>query len=204
MKKIILALAVSGMSLGAVNAFAISPYVSFGGGVGILGDGEITFNDADSRDTSVSYEEGWVVRAAAGAALNKNFRMEVEGFYNNNDADSINFRDRVVAEADLSGIEVGGGLFNAYYDINFGSRFVPFVGGGVGFAKVDADVRNIDRSLDETVWVWNVGGGFAYALNNNISLEVSYRYLATEDVEFDRLTLTYENNQFLGGVRFTF
>jgi len=204
MKKILLAVAVTGMSLGAVNAFAVSPYVTLGGGVGVLGDGEVSFNDAASRDTSVNYEEGWVVRAAIGAALNKNFRLEVEGFYNNNDADKINVRDRFVAEADLSGIEVAGGMFNAYYDINFGSPFVPFIGGGVGIAKVDADVRNIDTSLDETVWAWNIGGGLAYAINKNVSLEVSYRYLATEDIEFDRLTLTYEDNQFLGGVRFTF
>lgn len=204
MKKLILAVAVAGMSLGSVNAFAVSPYLSLGGGVGVLGDGEISFNDADSRDTSVNYEEGWVARAAVGAALNKFFRLEVEGFYNNNDADKVNFRNVVVAEADLSGIEVAGALFNAYYDINFGSPLVPFIGGGIGIAKVDADVRNIDTSLDETVWAWNVGGGLAFTINKNISLELSYRYLATEDIEFDRLTVTYEDNQFLGGVRFTF
>ena len=204
MKKVILALALTGVTLCTVNAFAASPYVSFGGGLGVLGDGEISVNDAESMDTSVNYQEGWVVRGAVGAALNKNFRLEAEGFYNNNDADKVNFRNLVVAEADLSGIEVAGGLFNAYYDINFGSPFVPFVGGGFGIAKVDADVRNVDRSIDETVWAWNVGVGFAYEINKNVSLEMSYRYLATEDIEFDRLTLTYENNQFLGGVRFTF
>lgn len=62
MKKFILAVAVTGMSLGAVNAFAASPYVSLGGGLGVLGDGEISTNVLGARDTSVSYEEGWVVR----------------------------------------------------------------------------------------------------------------------------------------------
>jgi len=204
MKKVILAAAVAGISLGSVNAFAVSPYISLGGGLGVLGDGEVSVNHQESMDTSINYEEGWVVRGAVGAAINKNLRLEVEGFYNNNDADKVNFRDIVVAEADLSGIEVAGGLFNAYYDINFGSPFVPFVGGGFGIAKVDADVRNVDRSIDETVWAWNVGVGFAYEINKNLSLEMSYRYLATEDIEFDRLTLTYENNQFIGGVRITF
>jgi len=204
MKKVILAAAVVGISLGSVNACAVSPYISLGGGAGVLEDGDIFFNDQDSRDTSVSYEVGWVVRGAVGAALNKNLRLEVEGFYNKNDADTVNFRNLVVAEADLSGIEVGGGLFNAYYDFDFGSPFVPFVGGGLGMAKVEADVRNVDRSLDETVFAWNVGIGFGYAINKNLSLEMSYRYLATEDVEFDRLTLTYANSLFLGGVRITF
>jgi len=204
MKKLILAVAVTGMSLGAVNAFAVSPYVTLGGGLGVAGDGEVSINNVGSQDTSVNYEEGWVVRGAVGAAINKNFRVEVEGFYNNNDADKINVRDRYVAEADLSGIEAAGALLNAYFDFNFGSPFVPFIGGGFGIAKVETDVRNVDRSLDETVWAWNIGAGLAYTINTNVSLELSYRYFATEDVEFDYLTLSYEDNQFLAGVRFTF
>jgi opacity protein-like surface antigen len=199
MKKILLAVAVTGITLGAAHAFAAVPYLSLGGGVSWLADTDLEyFTDT----TSLSFDAGYVVRGAVGVALNKAVRLEVEGFYNSNDGDNVNVRNITEVEIGSTTVSAMGALFNGYYDFNFGSRFVPFLSAGLGIANVEYEIG--DRTRDQNVFAYAFGAGAAYAFNEKFSLDLAYRYLATEDVEFDDLTTTYEDHQLLLGARFSF
>jgi opacity protein-like surface antigen len=200
MKKLLLAVAVTGFCLGAANAFAVTPYVSLGGGAVWLTDADIV--DTGFLNPSISFENGWVVRGAAGVALNKYVRLEAEGFYTTSDVDNASLPRFAPAEIRFTSVAATGALINAYYDINFGSPFVPYVSAGLGGANVEVERK--DRTADETGLAYAFGAGAAYAFNNNFSLDLSYRYFATEDLEFDYLDLSYASHQVLLGARFSF
>lgn len=200
MKKLLLALAVTGMTFGAVNAFAAAPYVSFGGGATWLDDADVT--DTGLLNPTISFENGWVVRGAAGAALNKSVRVEVEGFYTTSDVDNANLTDFTSAEVQFTSLTAMGMLANAYYDINFGSPFIPYINAGLGFANVEVESRA--ASNDETVFAYAFGAGASYVISNTFALDLGYRYLGTEDIDFDRLSVSYANHQVILGARFSF
>jgi opacity protein-like surface antigen len=67
---------------------------------------------------------------------------------------------------------------NAYYDIKTGSAFTPYIGAGAGFAKVDgsASFAGATVNFDQNKFTWNAWLGVAYSINDNISLDIGYRY----------------------------
>jgi len=96
-------------------------------------------------------------------------------------------------------------MLNAIYDFDlgmFGQRVVPFAGVGVGVAEVQnkvfgqlsnvpafhAPVQNV--VIDDTEMALAYQGilGVAFKLTENLSLDLTGRYLATNDIEFGALT----------------
>ncbi len=197
MKKLILAVAVTGMTLGAVNAFAMNPYVSFGGGASFLADSDLDGRGDVLTDSSLSFDTGFIVRGAFGYALNKSVRLEVEGFYNENDGDDANIHNVAEIQSDSVTFSALGAMFNGYYDFNFGSPFVPYLSAGIGFANLEIELR--DRTRDEDAFAYAFGAGATYAINKSFALDMSYRYFATSDVDFGDVSVDYEDHQLLFG-----
>lgn len=89
-----------------------------------------------------------------------------------------------------------GVMANLYYDIYTGTKFTPFVGGGIGWshAKVSSTARGelmgdafeIGDSASDDNFAWNVGAGIAYNLNENIVLDIAYRYTDMGSVSGDK------------------
>jgi opacity protein-like surface antigen len=202
MKKVLLAVAVTGITLGAANAFAMAPYVSFGGGVGFLADSDISGRGEGLPDSQLTFDTGYVVRGAFGVALNKNIRLEVEGFYNENDGDDAVVHNVASIESDSVTFSALGAMFNGYYDINFGSPFVPYVSAGIGFANLEIELGDGDRDEDALAYAFGVGA--TYAINQSFALDMSYRYFATDEVEFDDISVDYEDHQLLFGAKISF
>ena len=73
---------------------------------------------------------------------------------------------------------------NVYYDINTGTRFIPYVGAGmgVGFIRTKGGAKystgHIENTGSKTVtnFAWNIGLGLGYQITNNIALDVGYRF----------------------------
>ena len=84
-------------------------------------------------------------------------------------------------------------FFNAYYDIDTGTPFTPYLGGGLGMAfkhaKISADVSRTEagmtgsggesKSKYDTTFAWNLGAGVAYAITENVSADLGYRFIHT-------------------------
>ncbi len=75
---------------------------------------------------------------------------------------------------------------NAYFDINTGTAFTPYVGAGLGIAfnryaasLVENGGFNTNASLGSrtsTNFAWNIGLGVSYAFTDTISADLGYRY----------------------------
>ena len=74
---------------------------------------------------------------------------------------------------------------NAFYDIDLGFAWKPYVGGGIGVTKVSVDVSsgrtgNLLVDDSETVFSYQVGGGVGYEFplpeGRSVTISLDYRY----------------------------
>ena len=84
-------------------------------------------------------------------------------------------------------------MANVDYDFDTGSRWVPYVGGGLGVATISIDTESATtgRSLaddSDTVFAYQVGAGLGYEFpleeSRSITVSLDYRYFATQDPTF--------------------
>ena len=118
---------------------------------------------------------------------------------------------------------------NAYWDINTGTKFTPYVGAGAGMAFINAKgtmrshiVADDDfdthsyGSKTATNFAWNVGAGIGYNITDNWTIDTGYRFVGLGSAKTKTLTNPDEghttriktNNlyqhQIAVGVRYTF
>lgn len=86
-------------------------------------------------------------------------------------------------------------LGNAFVDLHNQTPVTPYLGGGIGFAVLHisdtyATIGNTRQQFysddDDTVFAYQVGGGVDVALNRRFSLDIGYRYFATDKAHFSR------------------
>lgn len=119
-------------------------------------------------------------------------------------------------------------FFNAYWDIDTGTRFTPYLGAGLGMAFIGTkmksngyDIGDPDDSWSEstgsktvTNFAWNVGAGLGYDLTENWTLDAGYRFahlgsvktktFSDDESTFHGKTSNLYQHQFAIGVRYTF
>ena len=90
-------------------------------------------------------------------------------------------------------------FLNVYYDIDTGTPFTPYIGGGVGWAFIKArgaleltvlgtEIFDESASNSETNFAWNLAAGVGYDFNENLTFDLGYRYLDFGDVETGTMT----------------
>ncbi|MDO9583356.1 MAG: porin family protein [Desulfomicrobium sp.] len=78
-------------------------------------------------------------------------------------------------------------FLNLYYDIDTGTKFTPYIGGGLGVAIIDTKgnlkvtedgVTEFDNSASnsETNFAFNLAAGVGYDVSDNFTLDLGYRY----------------------------
>lgn len=104
----------------------------------------------------------------------------------------------------------------AYYDFNTHSAWRPFIGVGVGVARVeqsglkDVFYPGLNGNDTDTGFAFQTSAGLAYAVTQDIDVSLSYRFLRTaDDLTYspsanDRYHAPYENHSVLLGIRYTF
>ncbi len=109
-------------------------------------------------------------------------------------------------------------FFNAYFDIDTGTAFTPYVGGGLGVSfnytdvtgrvTVPGAVITSGQSQYDTCFAWNVGAGVAYTFTENIAADVGYRFIGAgyREVGFGdaKIESSPYINEFYAGLRLTF
>lgn len=111
-------------------------------------------------------EDGYIVGAAVGTEVLPHLRGEAEfsvvmielGIVDDDAVDSIGYNL----------------LGNLWYDVDTGTSFTPYVGGGVGWS------HNVltDGVDEETIsgFVYQLGAGVRFAATENIGFDLGYRY----------------------------
>src|SRR5215216_5611467 len=161
------------------------PYISLFAGV--------TF---DAQDTEVSYggsstysietDTGFLVGGAIGAHITPNFRGEIELSFKSHDIDSADDSDGDSVTGVSGDVDIFFILANFWYDFDMGN-FTPYIGGGVGVAKIDADLAFYDdytAELDRWTLAGQVGAGVKWMFTDNWGLDLGYRLKATAPADF--------------------
>ena len=185
-------------------------YIGVGGGATFPNGASNTrraVDDYPALDVDSSSDTGFAVNGAVGYAFTNGLRVEGEVGYRRSDLNKINVkspgalidllppsqRDNPQARQSLLGKQDNSGafstvtlMFNGYYDIDVGSSWKPYVGGGVGVAFLSAESKSptTGRKLlddNDTVFAYQVGGGIGYEITPATTLSLDYRYFGTQD-----------------------
>lgn len=170
--------------------------------VGAFGD--LSFHrDADvsgavrGQDT---FDKGWIFGGSAGYKFDYVWRVEVEGSYHRNKVDEFHTAAAGVSgRGKLSTLPI---MANIYYDMPI-SRFIPYIGGGVGEARVKADYRDIGSDKD-WVFAWQLMIGVSYVVVDNLRIRLGYRFFATEDPHFSNFKTENKSHNAEVGLLYTF
>ena len=156
-----------------------------------------TANSGDVLDLESNYEPGMSFAGALGMRLTRHLRTDIELAHRTNSPDSLIVRNGAAlppglganANGDVSSTSV---MANIYFELTGMNkkpqRLMPYLMGGVGYARVNADITsNGLRVVDDDDYVpaYQVGGGIGYYFTEKIALDLGYRFFLTDDPEFD-------------------
>ena len=198
-----LLLACIATTLFAANAGAVefNPYVSAKAAFAKMKndaavDSDYSFGKQTHYQNALANEKHkddvWGLRLAAGAAAPVKYgqiRGEVELGWNDDAKDSNSFAFKVKDTYNhkfATELSVYSAMLNVYYDIDTGTKLTPYVGGGIGMARLKNKTRvtgttpagdlDLGSSESENNFAWNIGAGVAYAVNDKVSVDAGYRY----------------------------
>ncbi|WP_022666741.1 outer membrane protein [Desulfospira joergensenii] len=173
--------------------------------------------DTNTSGTSGEMDSGYAVGITGGYDFGM-FRVEAEGSYRENDIDKIViFGNPTTCGGDISSTSL---MFNGYVEFENKTQITPYVGAGLGINRIEhkgyakyggGTTVNFDTS--ETVFAWSVTAGLAWNLSDTLALDLSYRYLTSQDVDTagtsnwgftSRGQIDYEVQNILIGLRWYF
>ena len=166
-----------------------------------------------SKSTS-EYDTGFKVAGVVGYEFGGGLRVEGELFFARAEVTKVTYKGvnaggnqlPITVDVPISGTaDQLGGFASVWYDIATGSDWIPYVGGGLGFIRVDQGNLEHDSnglaeaiarmplpagtvpeiSTIDTVLAYHFGAGVGYRLNANVTLQAGYRFQAASDLEFD-------------------
>lgn len=201
---------VAGLALSAGSARAADyegAYISLGAGWNVL-------LDSDTRSpvgvtNEIDFDDGFAGTGAVGYATGTGWRGELEVGYRDNDVDAIS---GVGAAAPFTGdFSTWSIMGNLLYDFNTGWALTPYLGAGVGMARISADnvgtVLTTSINESDSVIAYQGIAGLSYALTPRLDLDLSYRFFGTDDPDFEsRAGVTgegeYHSHTLLAGLRY--
>jgi OOP family OmpA-OmpF porin len=139
-----------------------------------------------------------VLGGTVGTTLDRwaqGLRVEMEVSYRRNDlggnwVTSDSGDDTGTLDGNLSTFAI---LANAWYEFDIGSKMRPYVGGGVGWGRMHADmvaltsdarISNTDTTDDdvtESGFAWQLGLGGRYEVSPGVDVGIGYRYFRGPD-----------------------
>ena len=226
---------VAALALAAVPAAADGePYVGLNVPVMFIDDTESTTGGTMTTPAGAlpytagaetGHETGFKLAGVLGYAFGNGLRVEGELFIARAGVDRLTYSGPTAGGAAIPIGEIDvpvsgtadqlGALANVWYDFDTGSRWVPFVGGGVGLMRIDygdvsydgnalaqtiADVQAQAAgqpsrplppgfvpalSTTDTVFAWHVGVGVGYRLDDNVTLQAGYRFQGAGGAAFE-------------------
>ncbi|MBC8414105.1 porin family protein [bacterium] len=178
-------------------------YVSGNIGASILNDSDLTNPALPGVVVETGFDTGLLVSGALGVQVGKG-RVEAEIGYRTADIDSFQALGvSASGDGDASALSF---MVNAYLDIKTESAITPYLGGGLGMAKIELDNVSVSGiaigNEDDTVFAYQFGGGIGYAMSEKATLDLGYRYFATEDLNLSGTDANYGSHNLTIGIRF--
>lgn len=192
---------------------------------------------ADPLDIRVHTNGVWSFNPAVGMKFCfddvkfATFRLEAEYSLNQNAKKELNILEeyyRYDVSVKMKNFDI---MANAYIDFETNSWIKPFISAGLGYGRSTFEIgaNQVDLEdgdsfymlegvVDNPTWkdnnlIWSVGGGLAFAVTDNISIDAQYRYLDAGSVKLNvdpygdhlgSVKVKDTMHQFMAGVRYTF
>jgi len=188
-RSLTLAAALSGLGLlSTLPGFGQTPrfYVNAGVGPAFTMDTSLREFNAPVSGAKVKFDPGVQFRFAAGFLITEWLATELETGVTYNSIKSIT--GAVETDASLLNAPL---LANLVVQCPRKSRFVPFIGGGLGGSSAVLDAHDIVRSdgngnfvrlsgtASEAVFAYQGFAGLRYRINERMGVSLSYRYFGT-------------------------
>lgn len=156
------------------------PYLSLGAGPQWLNDAKTT---GSTTNTTYRFDTGWTAIGALGYGLGNGFRVEGEFGYRHSNVSSASTGS---ASGSVKALDF---MANGLYDFNLGWPVTPYLGVGVGAARVSANNLTVPGStstINDSALEFAYQGmaGLTYAINQNLKVDLGYRYFRTTDPEY--------------------
>ncbi|MEO5374136.1 MAG: OmpA family protein [Alphaproteobacteria bacterium] len=165
----------------AAMAQSMTPgyYIGGAGGANWVRDSDIKGGGISNK---ADFDNGWAALLSGGYAYGNGVRTELELGYRDNGVDKVS--GAAGSGGDVRALSL---MANVNYDFNTGTAITPYVGIGLGGARVDfGGVRPVGGSRvgdEDTVFAYQGLAGASYRLNDAVSLFSDYRYFATKDAD---------------------
>ena len=207
--------------VGTGVAGAVGAGVAVAAGAGVAAAVGAGVSVAAGAGVSVATGDG--VSVAAGVELplcnGDAIRTELEYSYRDGAGKTKKYFDEGDIASNKMSVRNQNVMLNAYYDFNTGTKFTPYVGGGIGLAHLKASSKfagtdgadyaagKIKESSNN--FAWNLAAGVGYEVNRNITVDLGYRYVDNGDLTKtmytgDRFKVESEAHEILLGARFSF
>ncbi len=186
------------------NAFAQGMYFSAHVGPNFRANSDAILSGAavpGRIGTELDPDIGYVLGGAVGTFLN-DFRVEGE----------ISFRDNSIDP--VPGLPLGSGLsalafmVNGFYDINIRKEFTPYVGFGIGFARLALAPDGALNSDSDIVFAYQFFLGVSKPISPTVDVFLDYRHISTTDPSFSfaglRVDTEFGSSEILIGGRLKF
>ena len=206
MKKIIFLTSFFCMFFGVqANAAQLKPYLSLKLGA--------SFSEGKADEGKEDFEHS-LTDIAWGAKISDSVRAELAFAYRaeNKKTTKAQTGSLFYKEKDtVSGWTFG---INGYYDIQTKTKLKPYVGAGIGLAKMTFDLQMnafdgldyywLDESYSKVSFAWNIGTGFTYEIDNKTALDIGYRYSDFGSFKKDGVKFEMHANEVMVGIRYSF
>jgi opacity protein-like surface antigen len=186
-----MAVAVLCLTAGAADAFAQTYYFAVGGGYNYPHESKSRADGVDELEAA--YDPGSAATLAFGFEWVDGWRFEGELSWRRSDFDSV-----ADVPADDGHTEIYAAMLNVYYGFRKGATVNPYLGGGVGAARLSVgDLAVGAATVDDFggAMAWQGIAGVDFALSPSWTLSLDYRYFAVDEVKLtDSLQVPFKTD----------
>jgi opacity protein-like surface antigen len=204
MKKILVSAAALAIVSVPMSSFAgDSVYLKGNVGIGMAMDADIDNMPENAGTAKMTFDSGFLGTAALGYDFAGPFRTEVEYGWQKNDIDTLSYSNLIgnINQGDLKTQSI---MMNGYYDVDTGSPWSPFVGAGIGWAKVDLNTPALPFGDNDDVFAYQLMAGVSYNFSDQLALDAQYRFFDTQDATIQGADFSTTSNDLMLGIRYTF
>ncbi|MBE0596451.1 MAG: porin family protein [Desulfuromonadales bacterium] len=182
-----------------ISTAAAGLYIS--GNTGYVSAKDARFEDSPAKG-KVKFDPGSGISAALGYRSGDRLRTEIEAAFRQTPVDCVRTNSVGVAtvEGEFSTFSL---LANAFYHLLPEQTVSPFIGGGLGGAKVETRFQG-DGSEDDLVFAYQLAVGIDFAVSQKGNIDLQYRFFATSEIEHGSTDLEYTTHNLLLGFRYHF
>lgn len=189
---------------------ATGPYLGLSAGYNWTRDTNV---NAGTALNGMDFSEGYTGILEGGYRFDNGLRPALEVGYSTDVVDNITGgpAGRFGSGGNMNALTIMG-VVN--YDFHTGTALRPYVGAGVGLARLHLErvgalsAPGVLYDDWDSAFAWQVGAGFSYAVAPDMDVTVGYRYLDTDKGTFkaagQRAKTDYSSHTALIGVRYVF